>query len=497
MQIITQASGFKLRTAILSNGRSYSYGELLDKSATIASGLLGGREDLSERRIAFLLTPSFQYTAVLWGVWRAGGIAVPLCVSHPLPSIEYVLQDTKPAAIVADELFYSFLEPLAKKCAISIFSVESLLASGKAKLPEILPRRRAMILYTSGTTSKPKGVVSCHRHIEAQIKTLVSAWYWEKDDSILNVLPLHHVHGIINVMCCALWVGACCEFLPKFSPATVWKRLCSGDLTLFMGVPTMYYQLISHWESVPEKLQKEMSAGVSGLRLMVSGSAALPESVLHKWKEISGHVLLERYGMTEIGMGLTNPYNGERKAGHVGLPFEGVSIKLVDQDFAEVPEGEPGEILIKGPSIFEEYWQKPEASREAFTADGWFKTGDMAVLNKGSYKILGRTNVDIIKSGGYKISALEIEEVLRKHAEINDCAVVGIPDEEWGEIIAAMVVLKNNELNTGLLTDWILEKLPSYKIPRIYHRANELPRNVLGKVTKTKIKELFIAKNIS
>ncbi len=488
MRIYDRASSFKDRDAIRSHGKSYRYADLMKSSGAIAVNLLEGREDLEEERIAFLVAPSFEYVAVQWAIWKAGGIAVPLCVHHPLPSIEYVLKDTGSMLIIADETYAELLSPLVSENGWRLMPLTELLKDVSGTLPTIGAGRRAMILYTSGTTSKPKGVVTTHRHIEAQITTLVNAWEWEEDDCILNTLPLHHVHGIINAMSCALWVGACCEFLAKFDAAEVWDRITSGSISLFMGVPTMYYRLIGYWEEQPKVVQEKMSEAVSRLRLMVSGSAALPVKVFEKWQAISGHTLLERYGMTEIGMGLGNPYRGERRPGHVGQPFEGVSIKLVNADLSDVAEGEAGEILIKGPSVFDEYWNKPEATKAAFTADGWFITGDTAQLNNGSYKILGRNSVDIIKSGGYKISALEIEDVLRRHPDIDDCAVVGVPDEEWGELITAVVVSSVDPLDYDLLGFWIREQLPAYKIPRKYVRKKGLPRNVLGKVTKSVLK---------
>ena len=491
MKLIEKAVDHEIRTAIISNGSSYSYKDLLEASEKIASSLLGNKKDLEEARIAFIVAPSFEYTAVQWGIWRAGGIAVPLCALHPLPSMKYVIDDTKAKVLIADEKFFNLVKPLENDGGIALLTLAELQEERVVNLPEIGNSRRAMILYTSGTTSKPKGVVTRHHHVEAQIKTLVDAWEWEQVDHILNVLPLHHVHGIINVMSCALWSGACCEFLPKFVASEVWQRIRSGDLSLFMGVPTMYYQLIHHWEESSDEEQTLMSDSASKLRLMVSGSAALPVSVMEKWYKITSHMLLERYGMTEIGMGLSNPYKGERRPGHVGQPLPGVELILVDSEANEVSEGNPGEILIKGPSVFEEYWNKPEATSDAFTREGFFKTGDMAVLNDGSYKILGRNSVDIIKSGGYKISALEIEDVLRKHADINDCAVVGIPNEEWGEIVAAGLITNKESLDVEDLTVWLKEYLPAYKIPRKFLMLKELPRNVLGKVTKNSLKSQF------
>jgi malonyl-CoA/methylmalonyl-CoA synthetase len=348
-----------------------------------------------------------------------------------------------------------------------------------------------MILYTSGTTSKPKGVVTTHANIKAQITALVTSWEWGKSDHILNVLPLHHVHGIINVMSCALWSGACCEFLPKFDAEKVWEVIASGRLTLFMAVPTIYYKLIAHWEAASESEKTVLSRAASKLRLMVSGSAALPVAVMEKWNKITSQTLLERYGMTEIGMGLSNSYRGERRPGHVGLPLPEVEIRLVDAENNMVQEGTPGEIQVRGPAVFKEYWQKKEATKKAFTRDGWFRTGDIAVFNKGLYKILGRDSVDIIKSGGYKISALEIEDELRKLDGIEDCAVVGLPSEEWGEIVAACLVSKLEKMDYDDLTERLRKQLPAYKIPRRYILQKDLPRNVLGKVTKNELKKMF------
>ena len=486
-----RADIFKDRTAIVADGTSFSYSQLLKASNNVAANLLNNAADLKEARIPFLIPPSFEYTPVLWGIGAAGGIAVPLCVLHPLPSIQYVLEDTQAKVVIAHTAYIDFLRPLEKKIGISIITLESLLKENVTNLPLISGERRAMILYTSGTTSKPKGVVTTHNTIETQITTLVDAWEWKADDYILNFLPLHHVHGIINVLGCALWSGACCEFLPKFDAQKVWSIIKSGRLTLFMAVPTIYYQLISFWNEAPTEEQKILSEAASKLRLMVSGSAALPVSVLEKWQEITGQTLLERYGMTEIGMGLSNAYRGERRAGHVGLPLPGVALRLVEPDNKGVSENQPGEIQIKGASVFKEYWRKPEATQKAFTEDGWFKTGDIAELNKGSYKILGRDSVDIIKSGGYKISALEIEDVLRKYKDVADCAVVGIADEEWGEVVSACIVATEKDIDFKVLSKWLKARLPAYKIPRNYILRKELPRNVLGKVTKNKLKKMF------
>ncbi|MBX2821062.1 MAG: acyl-CoA synthetase [Rhodothermaceae bacterium] len=488
--LIERAHQHASRQAIISDGKTYSYKDLLDASGRVASMLLDGRSDLGESCVAFLVTPGFGYVAVQWGIWRAGGIAVPLCAQHPLPALRYVVEDTEPVALVSDADHDEVMNTLAEEVGLPLRTLSQTESAESMPLPIVDAQRRAMILYTSGTTGKPKGVVTTHDVIEAQIQTLVNAWAWEADDHILNILPLHHVHGIINVLSCALWSGATCTFLPKFEAKRVWDLFNEGAINVFMAVPTVYYKLIAYWKAASAKEQQKMSDSLRPFRLMVSGSAALPVPVLETWRSISGHTLLERYGMTEIGMGLGNPYDGERRPGHVGVPFPGVQVRLVNEEGLDVQVGQPGEILIKSPTVFKEYWGKPEATDKAFV-EGWFKTGDTAVLNNGYYQILGRNSVDIIKSGGYKISALQIEEVLLRHPEINECAVVGLPDEEWGEVIGACLVIQGREIDEEALKSWARERLPAYQVPRRYIVRDTLPRNTLGKVTKNEVKILF------
>ena len=491
IELIKRAKNFANRTAIVSDQTAFTYQQLLNASESIAAHLLDGKKDLAETRVVFLVPPSFDYVATQWAIWRAGGIAVPLCTLHPLPSLQYVIEDTDATILVVSEEYRALLAPLAKERKMRLLLVSNLLEGAEVDLPTIDLERRAMILYTSGTTNLPKGVVTTHQNIQFQIETLVNAWEWEQADHILNILPLHHVHGIINVLSCALWSGACCEFLPKFEAAKVWQKLSGGQLTLFMAVPTIYFKLIAFWDAASSEEKERLSKGVKALRLMVSGSAALPVPVLEKWKEISTHTLLERYGMTEIGMALSNAYRTERRPGHVGLPLPGVQIRLVDAEGKDVKAtGEPGEIQIKGPNVFKEYWRKPEATAAA-SMDGWFRSGDVAIFNKGMFKILGRDSVDIIKSGGYKISALEIEDVLRRHSQIKECAVVGLPDKEWGEIVAASLISDDKNLDFKAIQQWLKTLLPAYKIPRKFIIQAELPRNTLGKVTKKVLRTAF------
>ena len=495
--LIIRAEEHNQKTAIVTTNGAFTYRDLLHTSSQIATSLLQNTEDLQELRVAFLIPPGFEYVATQWGIWRAGGIAVPLCVSHPRPELEYVITNSGASIIIAHPNFEDILRSLPPQASLAeaqnlrFILTSEMLSSNVSRLPKIDITRRALILYTSGTTGKPKGVVTTHQNIQAQVTSLTTAWEWTSSDRILHILPLHHIHGIINVLTCALWAGAECHILNKFDAETVWNRICDGNLTLFMAVPTIYVKLIAAWETASKERQKIMSESCAKMRLMVSGSAALPVQVLEKWQTISGHFLLERYGMTEIGMALSNPLHGERLSGYVGKPLPQVEVRLVDENGELVSPGTPGEIQVKGPGVFLEYWQNPEATAKAFQ-DGWFRTGDTAVVENDNYRILGRMSVDIIKTGGYKVSALEIEEVLRSHPNIQECAVVGVADLEWGERVCAALVLQGSQpLTLQAFRSWAKERLAVYKVPTQILIVEELPRNAMGKVTKPTVVELF------
>jgi malonyl-CoA/methylmalonyl-CoA synthetase len=479
------------RTAVLDPQGEFTYDHLLDVSSRGAAALLAGREDLLEERVAFLVTPGFPWVAVQWSIWRAGGVAVPLPLNSTKPELEYLIDDTSASTLVFDAQAASLLAPIVAARGIRSLPYEQLLAFQAAELPKINSERRAMILYTSGTTSRPKGVVTTHANITAQIVSLVEAWEWSADDRILLCLPLHHVHGIINVVSCAMWSGATCQMVPRFDANAVWDCIAEGNITLFMAVPTVYAKLITAWDGASPLRRARLTQACARLRLMVSGSAALPVSTLRRWKEISGHTLLERYGMTEIGMALSNPLRGERVPGSVGTPLPGVEVQLVGENGKPVLPRTPGEIEVRGPGVFAEYWGKPDATRDAFR-DGWFRTGDTAVVENGRYRILGRTNVDILKTGGHKVSALEIEEALREHPAVAECAVVGVPDPEWGERVAAAVVLNEGDvLDLSSFRAWAKELLATHKLPSRLLVLDALPRNALGKVMKPAVAALF------
>jgi malonyl-CoA/methylmalonyl-CoA synthetase len=480
------------RVAIISDGQRYTYDDLDDASRRVAGVLLGDNEDLNQTRVAFLVAPGFAYAAIQRGIWRAGGVAVPLAVSHPAAELEYVIRDASASVVVADAAFRDVVAPLARSARARFLPAEPAMRASPADgLPHLGSSRRALIIYTSGTTGRPKGVVTTHEIIGAQIASLVNAWGWSPSDHLLLVLPLHHVHGIINGLGCALAVRAVCEMPARFDTEAVWDRLASGEVTVFTAVPTIYHRLIASWDAAPPSEQQRRADGVRRLRLMMSGSAALPVQTLERWREISGHTLLERYGMTEIGMALSNPLDGERRPGFVGTPLPGVEVRVVDETGAAVEDGTAGELEVRGPSVFREYWQRPDETTAAFR-DGWFRTGDVAVVEQGSYRLLGRTSVDIIKTGGFKVSALEIEEVLRLHPAIQECAVVGIGDTEWGERVSAAVELRPGAcLSLPDLQEWARERLAPYKIPRALKPVPALPRNAMGKVTKPEVAGLF------
>jgi malonyl-CoA/methylmalonyl-CoA synthetase len=480
------------RLALVGPEGQWTYAELDAASARVAGGLLAGASDLEEARVAFLVAPGLTHAAVQRGAWRAGGVAVPLALSHPPAELDYVLRDAGVSVAVAGEGYEATLAPVAEAAGVRFARAADLLAATPAaSLPHLGGGRRALIIYTSGTTGRPKGAVSTHANIGAQVGALVEAWGWTPGDRLLHILPMHHIHGIINGLGSALAVGAVCEFPGGFDATAVWTRLASGEVTVFTAVPTVYHKLLAAWDVADEVTRRRWAEGARGLRLMMSGSAALPASIFDRWREITGHTLLERYGMTETGMILSNPLDGERRRGFVGAPLPEVEVRLVDETGAAMTDGGPGEIEVRGPAVFREYWGRPEATAGSFR-EGWFRTGDVAVIEEGSYRLLGRRSVDIVKTGGYKVSALEIEEVLREHPAVNDCAVVGVDDPEWGERVSAAVELcAGQALTLPDLQTWMKERLAPYKVPRALEVVAALPRNAMGKVVKPDVAKLF------
>lgn len=481
--------------ALQTTAGEWTYSDLHERINKMASGLLEGKTDLKEERIGLLIPGGVDYVTTLLGVWRAGGIAVPLNVAGALPEVEHALTCAQVTRLVVclslDTDQIVALHILCQALKIEMLTVAETLADGVGKLPVIAPERRAMILFTSGTTSKPKGVVSTHKNIRAQVITLLDAWGWQAKDSIPLFLPLHHIHGIVNVLCCALWIGARVAVFPRFEMDLIMTQVRLRKYTVFMAVPTIYVKIIQYLEGLDAGKREAITSAFKLMRLNVSGSAACPVKLFNQWKAMTGQTLLERYGMTEIGMGISNPYLGERRAGAVGIALKGVDVALFDDDGSQIDKDDvPGEIRVRGDNVFLEYWNNAQATAESFV-DGWFRTGDVAVREKGYFRIMGRSSVDIIKSGGYKLSALEIEGTLLTHEKIAECAVVGMEDETWGEAVTAFVALKPGQnLSLPELKTWCETRMSPYKIPKSLRLLQSLPRNAMGKVVKPDLKRL-------
>ncbi|KAJ3384523.1 hypothetical protein HDU92_003557, partial [Lobulomyces angularis] len=460
-----------------------------------------GFKNEPSKRISVLSHPDKNFIISLLSTWDTGNCFVPLCTSHPAKELKYIIENSDSKLILYHSCFKNKINELKLEIEdnnqIKYLQLDSNTKSDLVGVEEetfeISSKNfdkslAAVIIYTSGTTGKPKGVVLTHLNIEAQIRSLQSAWGWEKDDKILNVLPLHHVHGLINVVFCALFTGASLEMNNGFKAIDVWKRFNteSQDLTLFMAVPTIYSKLIEEFHKMSKDDQIKSKNSLRQFRLMVSGSAALPEKIFEKWEAISGHKLLERYGMTEIGMVLGNPLIGERTSGEVGVPFPGVKLKILSDEGIDITNdcNKNGQLLVKGDQISVGYWNNSKANFESFDSEGYFKTGDIVKRgDNGRFKILGRASVDVIKIGGYKVSALEIEREILEMDNVKECSVFGKFDEVYGEKIICLVVLQNETLKFDLtqMRKFLQDKLAPYKIPQVLLVLKEIPKNIMGK----------------
>ncbi|KAJ4951870.1 hypothetical protein NE237_028702 [Protea cynaroides] len=322
-----------------------------------------------------------------------------------------------------------------------------------------------------------------------------------------------HVHGLFNALLAPLYAGAVVEFMPKFSVRGIWHRWresypkdgnkVDDAITVFTGVPTMYTRLLQGYEKMDSELQATSASAASQLRLMMSASSALPYPIMHQWERITGHRLLERYGMTEFVTALSNPLRGMRKGGTVGKPLPGIEVKILAEDGSENSSTGRGELCVRSPSLFKEYWKQPQVTEESFIDGGFFKTGDTVTVDEdGYYIILGRTSADIMNVGGYKLSALDIEAVLLEHPTVSECCVLGLPDKDYGEAVCAIIVPETDAKRSGQedfepaisledLHTWAKDKLAPYKIPTRLFLWNSLPRNAMGKVNKKVLKNML------
>ena len=436
-------------------------------------------------RVGLLVEPSADWVSSWLAIVSSGAIAVPLSPRYPEPELRWLLEDAGASHVVVSKQFADKI-PAGSAAAVR---TEELIegAADSGALDELCATTDAdvaMLLYTSGTTGKPKGVMLSHRNLAHQARLLCSTWALDDQTVLLHALPLHHMHGIAIALLPCLVAGASTRLLPRFEALRIWGELAKANT--FMGVPTMYYQLLERFDAAKPAVQTRWSQHARALRLATSGSAALPSTTAERWRAISGRIPVERWGMSEIGVGCSNPLDPKRRrAGRVGQPLESIELRLDET-----------ELWVRGPSIFGGYWRRPDATAAAFSEDGWFRTGDAAQIDPadGSVRILGRKSVDILKSAGYKVSALEIEEVMRDHPAIAEIAVVGLADEQWGQVVVAAVVCRPGQgeaCQSETLRSWASEHIASYKVPRRFVTLAELPRNAVGKVLKPELARLL------
>jgi len=470
------------RPAILCEGTTVPYSAVVEGARRCASALLGGRPSLRGVRVALLAEPGPAFVQAFFGILCAGGCAVVLCPMHPAPEMQWMCIDAEVECILAT----SAMAEMASRLGHPVRAIEPLFEDAIVALPSPGAGDAALQLYTSGTTGKPKGAVLTHGNLSIQQEIIGEAWEMRESDVLLHALPLHHMHGLCIALLTALGAGASVRMLPRFDAPAVWDSMESS--TVWMAVPTMYTKLIAAYDAATPEVRQRWGAFARGLRLATSGSAALPVSLGERWKQVAGAYPVERFGMSEIGVGASNPVHGERRPGTVGRPLRTVELKVVDD-----------ELWIAGPSVFAEYDKREEATAAAFVEqDGkrWFRSGDTVALDGDGYvRILGRTSVDILKSGGYKLSALEIEEALRGHPAVAEVAVIGVPDETYGERVVACVVAhpgREQECGAEQLRAFAMEQLASYKAPRAVVLMKELPRNAMGKVVKTELRKIFV-----
>ncbi|MFJ6675124.1 acyl-CoA synthetase [Actinosynnema sp. NPDC091369] len=425
--------------------RELTYEQLAREARAVAGGLVG------RRRVAVWARPTPETCVVIVGALLAGVPVVPLNPKVGERELAHILADSAPDLVVDD-----------------------VLPSGPVvDLPEPDGEAPALIVYTSGTTGPPKGVVLPRRALATNLDALAAAWAWTEDDVVVHGLPLFHVHGLGVGVIGPLRRGGTVHHLGSFSVAKAAGALRAGG-TMVFGVPTMYHRIAA---------EPEHAAAFGEARLLVSGSAALPASVHERITRLTGQRVVERYGMTETLMNTSVRADGDRRPGTVGLPLDGVELRVVGGS-----GDEPGEIEVRGPNLFLEYLNRPDATREAFR-DGWFRTGDLAVVEPDGYvRIVGRRATDLIKSGGYKIGAGEIENALLEHPSVAEVAVTGEPDDDLGERVVAWVVADGEPPAPEALSDHVARLLSPHKRPRVVRYVDALPRNDMGKVLKRELR---------
>ncbi|MGW0991955.1 acyl-CoA synthetase [Streptomyces sp. NPDC002523] len=461
------------RVALRFGERSLTYGGLAAAAGAVAARVRGAG------RVAVWATPELETAVAVTGVLLAGAAAVPLNPKSGEKELAHILGDSAPGLVLA--------APGAElPAALGGLERVDVDASAAASVPEVpvSDGDPALIVYTSGTTGPPKGAVIPRRALAATLDALADAWQWTGQDVLVHGLPLFHVHGLVLGTLGPLRRGGSVRHLGRFSTEGVARELNEGATMLF-GVPTMYHRIA---EALPD--DPGLAKALAGARLLVSGSAALPVHDHERIAAATGRRVIERYGMTETLMNTSVRADGEARAGTVGVPLPGVELRLVEEDGTEIAayDGESvGEIQVRGPNLFTEYLNRPDATAAAFTADGWFRTGDMAVRESDGYvRIVGRKATDLIKSGGYKIGAGEIENALLEHPGVREAAVTGEPDADLGERIVAWIVPADAQAPPAAekLADHVARRLAPHKRPRVVRYLDALPRNDMGKIMK-------------
>jgi malonyl-CoA/methylmalonyl-CoA synthetase len=402
---------------------------------------------------------------------KSGIIFVPINILYRDREISHILRDAEPRAIVSDESITTEIpvwarSDLARHALAQEDTRPSVHLNGDAPVG---------IIYTSGTTGTSKGAVLSHNNFAANANNLLTCWRISANDRLLLALPLFHVHGLGNGLHCWLTSGCRMKLLERFAYQTAPEEFLKFRPTLFFGVPTIYARLLEFDRETAQEIR-------SFMRLFVSGSAPLPARVLEDFKKLFGHTILERYGMSETLMNMSNPYEGERRPGTVGIPLPGVSVKLLNHEGSPVRDGETGEIHLRGPNVFAGYWRREDATRDSF-ANGFFRTGDLASRSPDGYYTLCGRKTDLIISGGFNIYPREIEEFLQEQPEIAEAAVIGMPDQLRGELPIAFVVARPS-FDIVSMERRCQENLASFKVPRRFVLLDQLPRNALGKVQK-------------
>ncbi|MEU2375805.1 acyl-CoA synthetase [Streptomyces misionensis] len=461
------------RVAVRFGERSLTYGALAGAAGAVAARIGGAG------RVAVWATPELETAAAVTGVLLAGAAAVPLNPKSGERELAHIVSDSAPRMVLA--------APGARlPAALGELERVDVDAAAVAPVPSagVSDEDPALIVYTSGTTGPPKGAVLPRRALAATLDALAQAWRWTEADVLVHGLPLFHVHGLVLGVLGPLRRGGSVRHLGRFSTEGVARELSDGATMLF-GVPTMYHRIA---EALPG--DPELAKALGGARLLVSGSAALPVHDHERIAAATGRRVIERYGMTETLMNTSVRADGEPRAGTVGVPLPGVRLRLVEEDGSEITalDGETvGEIQVRGPNLFTEYLNRPDATAAAFTADGWFRTGDMAVREPDGYvRIVGRKATDLIKSGGYKIGAGEIENALLEHPGVREAAVTGEPDADLGERIVAWIVPADPQAPPGAeeLAGHVAQRLAPHKRPRVVRYLDALPRNDMGKIMK-------------